>query len=59
MTNLAIDAAAKGARLITTEKDAVRIGRRWKPQVSVLPVVARFSDDGAIDALLDGVASPR
>lgn len=55
MTNLAIDAAAKGARLITTEKDAVRIGRRWKPQVSVLPVVARFSDEAALDALLAGV----
>lgn len=52
MTNLAIDAAAKGARLITTEKDAVRVGRRWKPQVSVLPVAARFSDDAALDALL-------
>ena len=52
MTNLAIDAAALGARLITTEKDSVRIGARWKPQVSVLPVVARFSGEAAIDALL-------
>jgi tetraacyldisaccharide 4'-kinase len=52
MTNLAIDAAAKGARLITTEKDAMRIGARWKPQVSVLPVTAKFSDDAALDALL-------
>ncbi len=52
MTNLAIDAAAVGAQLITTEKDAVRIGARWRPQVSVLPVVARFSDDAALDALL-------
>jgi tetraacyldisaccharide 4'-kinase len=55
MTNLAIDASTAGARLITTEKDSVRIGGRWKPQVSVLPVVARFSDEAAIDALLAGV----
>lgn len=52
MADLAIDAAAKGARLITTEKDAVRIGGRWKPQVSVFPVTARFEDEAALDALL-------
>ncbi len=56
MTNLAIDAAAIGARLITTEKDFVRIGSRWRPQVSVLPVVARFSDAAALDALLAAAA---
>jgi tetraacyldisaccharide 4'-kinase len=52
MTNLAIDAAAVQARLITTEKDLMRIGGRWRPQVSVLPVRAEFSDDAALDALL-------
>lgn len=52
MTNLAIDAAAVHARLVTTEKDFMRIGSRWRPQVSVLPVTAQFSDDAALDALL-------
>lgn len=56
MTNLAIDASTAGARLITTEKDSVRIGSRWKPQVSVLPVVARFSDDAALDDVLKAIA---
>lgn len=52
MVNLAADAAHAGARLITTEKDFVRIDRRWRTQVSVLPVEARFSDDAALDAAL-------
>ncbi|MDX2234193.1 MAG: tetraacyldisaccharide 4'-kinase [Hyphomonadaceae bacterium] len=55
MTNLAIDAAASGARLITTEKDFVRIGTRWKPQVSVLPVGVHFADEAALDALLSRI----
>lgn len=56
MADLAIDAAAANARLITTEKDHVRIDRRWKPQVSVLPVTAHFADDAALDALLARIA---
>jgi tetraacyldisaccharide 4'-kinase len=56
MTNLVIDAAALHARLVTTEKDFMRIDARWRPQVSVLPVTAKFSDDAALDALLARIA---
>lgn len=40
------------ALLITTEKDAVRLGPEWRARVAVLPVAARFADDAALAALL-------
>lgn len=40
------------ARLITTEKDAVRLSPAWRERVLVLPVTAQFSDDAALDAVL-------
>lgn len=42
----------RDARLITTEKDAVRLSPAWRERVLVLPVTAQFSDDAALDALL-------
>jgi tetraacyldisaccharide 4'-kinase len=45
------------ARLITTEKDAVRLPPGVREHVSVLPVAARFSDETALDALLAPIVS--
>ncbi|MEZ5994755.1 MAG: tetraacyldisaccharide 4'-kinase [Hyphomonadaceae bacterium] len=50
-------AAERGATLITTEKDAVRLAPDWRARVAVLPVVARFSDEAALDALLAPIVS--
>lgn len=52
-------AAAAGARLITTEKDLVRLGESDGSGIEVLPVHAAFDDSRAAEALLSGaVASP-
>jgi tetraacyldisaccharide 4'-kinase len=45
-------ATERGAALITTEKDAARLAPEWRARVAVLPVVARFDDEAALDALL-------
>ena len=41
-----------GARLITTEKDWVRLPPEWRARVTAWPVRARFDDPTALDALL-------
>ena len=45
-------ARERGAKLITTEKDAMRLAPEWRGHVAVLPVVARFEEDAELDALL-------
>ncbi|MES1202918.1 MAG: tetraacyldisaccharide 4'-kinase [Pseudomonadota bacterium] len=50
-------AEERGARLITTEKDAVRLPPPWRAKVMTLPVAARFEDEAALDAVLHPVAS--
>ena len=45
-------ASERGARLITTEKDAARLAPDWRARVAVLPVTARFDDADALHALL-------
>jgi len=54
---LAQMAEERGAQLITTEKDAVRLSPEWRGRVAVLPVTARFTDEGALDALLQPIRS--
>jgi len=54
---LAQMAEERGARLITTEKDAARLSPEWRARVSVLPVAARFADEAALDALLAPIRS--
>lgn len=49
LTRLAAD---RSAALITTEKDAARLGPEWRARVTVLPVTARFEDDAALEGLL-------
>jgi len=50
-------AEERGARLITTEKDAARLTPAWRARVAVLPVHARFTDEAALGALLAPVRS--
>lgn len=50
-------AEERGARLITTEKDAARLTPAWRERVAVLPVAARFADEAALDALLAPILS--
>lgn len=45
-------ATERGARLITTEKDAARLPEDWRARVAVLPVEAQFADEAALEALL-------
>lgn len=52
LNQLAQFARERGARLITTEKDAARLNPDWRARVAVLPVEARFADEPALDALL-------
>jgi tetraacyldisaccharide 4'-kinase len=48
-------AAALGARLITTEKDAARLNPSWRAKVAVWGVSVRFRDLGRLDDALSGV----
>ena len=57
LTWLAQMAEERGARLITTEKDAARLAPAWRARVAVLPVAARFADEAALDALLAPIQS--
>jgi tetraacyldisaccharide 4'-kinase len=50
-------AEERGARLITTEKDAARLSPDWRGRVAVLPVTARFDDEAALDSLLAPIVS--
>ena len=50
-------ATERGAKLITTEKDAARLSPEWRARVAVLPVAARFADEAALDALLAPIVS--
>lgn len=59
LKNLSAHAGAHGARLITTEKDHVRLPPAWRAQVLVLPVVARFSEPTALEALLRAAVAKR
>jgi tetraacyldisaccharide 4'-kinase len=45
-------ASERSAKLLTTEKDAVRLPAEIRAQVTTLPVIARFDDEAQLDALL-------
>lgn len=57
LAELAKIAQNRRARLVTTEKDAVRLTPEWRARVTTLPVVAKFDDEAALLALLAPIVS--
>lgn len=54
VSRLAKQAAATGAQLVTTEKDAVRLPQSSRSSVLTLPVRLSIPDTSALDRALDG-----
>ena len=52
LKRLDADAWAKGAQLVTTEKDAARLPKAWQQKVLTLPVRLAINDDAVLVARL-------
>ncbi|MBC8267750.1 MAG: tetraacyldisaccharide 4'-kinase [Rhodospirillaceae bacterium] len=50
-------ATKAGAQLLTTEKDAQRLPASFIDDVTVIPVSLEWTDEGALDALLNGICN--
>lgn len=59
MTRLLRDAAQRGAQVVTTEKDAVRLPPALRAQVMTVPVRLEMTDWSPLDAALDRVMAGR
>lgn len=59
LLRLQAEAAALGAQLVTTEKDAVRLPPAQRPAVLTVPVRLRLDDWSLLDAALDRLVTPR
>ncbi|HZT52335.1 MAG TPA: tetraacyldisaccharide 4'-kinase [Stellaceae bacterium] len=57
LARLAAEAAALGARLVTTAKDAVRLPPAWRARVAVLEVEVLWQDEAPLDRLLAAAAA--
>lgn len=53
LKRLLAEAQAKGAQLVTTEKDAVRLPSEFRPNVLTFPVRLQFADDTALKDLIE------
>jgi tetraacyldisaccharide 4'-kinase len=55
LRRLEMEAAAAGAQLVTTEKDAARLPPLWRAKVLTLVVRLQVEDWSALDAQLDRI----
>ena len=49
---LAAKAAAADARLITTQKDWIKLTPAWRDRIACLPIIAKFDDEAGIEDLI-------